>query len=302
MVNRMKLPRIKDILHDRFLAATVEHLDPVSAVSVGPQEPIKSVIDQMARDSIGCILIIDKQAELVGICTERDILKKVALREAEVYQAPVSSIMTHRPRAVKNNVSVARALFEMVSGGFRHLPVLDSKECQYRVISSKGFVDFVYRHLTKQIAANPVIEILKASAVDEFFLRQIHELSPDKPVLLHEDQPLNIVLKRLQQRNIGAILAINKQQKLSGIFSERDYLIKVAGEGLESNSLRLKEVMTARPKTVLESATISLAFNLLSEGGFRHLPVVDELEELKGVVTIRNFMSYLSHEIMAELK
>lgn len=294
-------PRFKDILHDSFLSATVDNLSPQVPVAVRPEDPVRSVIETMQAQNIGSVLIMDKQENLLGICTERDLLKKVALNETTTMKKPVKEIMTASPRCVRSSVSVARALYEMVTGGFRHLPVQYPLAPKVKVISSKGFVDFVYTHLTKRIAANPLVQIVRDSAVDQFFKCNIAELEPDKPVMLHEKEPLISGIRRLQQKNIGGVLVVNGSQKLVGIFTERDYLHRVALSGLGFEGRTLGEFMTKNPQTVLASSSISIAFNYLSQGGFRHLPIVDAHEELIGVVTIRNFMAYLSREIVSEL-
>ncbi|MBX7143376.1 MAG: CBS domain-containing protein [Oligoflexia bacterium] len=297
----MRLPKIRDILHDRFLAATVEHLSPQPAVTVQPDEPVRSVVDAMQRQNIGSVLVVDKHGALVGIFTERDVIKKVALQENKVMPRPIKELMTANPRCVRSSVSVARALYEMVTGGFRHLAVQCPSTPQLKMISSKGFVDFVHAHLTKRIAADPLLQIVHDSSVDQFFVSDISSLEPDKPVMLHEKEPLISGIRRLQQKNIGGVLIVNAGQKLVGIFTERDYLHRVALSDLPFEGRSMGEFMTTTPQTVLASSSVSIAFNYLSQGGYRHLPVVDSGEKLIGVLTVRNFMRYLSREIMSEL-
>jgi CBS domain-containing protein len=297
----MNLPKIRNILHDKFLAAKVEHLQPLKALTVQSQEPVRSVIEMMMLNSVGSVLVVDKTQQLVGICTERDIIKKVALQEKLLMKAAVQEIMTPNPRTIRSHASVARALYEMVTGGFRHLPVLDASGKELRVISTKSFIDFVYSHVTKRIASNPLVQVLRDSNVDQFFLNEVSCLEPEKPVMLHEKAPLRSAIARLQTKNIGGVVAVNHAQKLVGIFTERDYLFRVASADLNVDDYTLAQLMTRSPQTVLINASISLAFNHLSVGGFRHLPVVDHSEELIGVLTIRNFMRFLSNEIVNEL-
>ncbi|MCB0339952.1 MAG: hypothetical protein KDD53_10125, partial [Bdellovibrionales bacterium] len=57
----------------------------------------------------------------------------------------------------------------------------------------------------------------------------------------------------------------------------------------------------AKPVTALRSSSISMVFNKLHEGGFRHLPIVNEMEELTEVLSVKNLFDYLAQGIISDI-
>lgn len=77
---------------------------------------------QMDERKVGAVVVLDGD-RLVGILTERDVLRAVATGKVE---GPVSASMTHGPDTVEPGESTGHAAALMIHGGFRHLPVVDA--------------------------------------------------------------------------------------------------------------------------------------------------------------------------------
>jgi CBS domain-containing protein len=105
----------------------------------------------------------------------------------------------------------------------------------------------------------------------------------------------------MSSRKIGSVLVVNSSNRLEGIFTDRDFLLKVAATGLPMKSTALGEVMTPSPRSVLENSSVALALNLMFEGGFRHIPIVNQQETLSGVLSLRDFLSFLNQTLMQDL-
>jgi CBS domain-containing protein len=84
---------------------------------------------------------------------------------------------------------------------------------------------------------------------------------------------------------VGSILIV-KEGKLLGIFTERDLVRVVATK--RSTWEKLENVMTKNPLTLKPNEPLSKAAILMSEKGFRHIPVVDEKNELVGIISARD--------------
>jgi CBS domain-containing protein len=95
-------------------------------------------------------------------------------------------------------------------------------------------------------------------------------------------------LKLLASYGIGAILVM-EQDKLIGIFSERDYTRKVALEGKNSREITIAEIMTRNVITVPPTAGTRVCMTLMSTHKIRHLPVV-EGSKVIGLISIRDIM------------
>ena len=87
---------------------------------------------------------------------------------------------------------------------------------------------------------------------------------------------------KMKERNIGALVVLNEDGGLAGIFSERDLLTRVVSEGLDTETTRIAEVMTPEPYCVNASTTVEAAMRTVTEQRIRHLPLVtgDKVENL----------------------
>ncbi|TWT36813.1 inosine 5'-monophosphate dehydrogenase [Posidoniimonas corsicana] len=113
---------------------------------------------------------------------------------------------------------------------------------------------------------------------------------PDTPLATAPDEPLANVLGLLRAQKQAAVMVCDGA-KLVGIFTERDAL-RLLAEGADLaapvSSAMSTDLMTIRPET-----TVGQAIRLMSEGGYRHLPVVDPDDSPTGVVAVRGIVHYL---------
>ncbi|MFZ4539423.1 cyclic nucleotide-binding/CBS domain-containing protein [Propionivibrio sp.] len=79
---------------------------------------------------------------------------------------------------------------------------------------------------------------------------------------------------QMKQACVGTVMVIERDQ-LVGIFTERDALFGVLAEGRDAKTTRLAEVMTINPQTIKPDKPFGHALHMMYEGGFRHLPVVE---------------------------
>lgn len=104
----------------------------------------------------------------------------------------------------------------------------------------------------------------------------------------------------MARRKVGAVMVLDNQ-KLVGIFTERDAVFRVIAQGRDAQTTALTEVMTAAPQTVDPDKSFGYALLLMYEHGFRHLPVIED-GELIGIVSARNAMDPDLEEFVAEAK
>ena len=90
----------------------------------------------------------------------------------------------------------------------------------------------------------------------------------------------------MREANVGAIMVVD-DERLVGVFTERDALFRVVAHGLDAHTTTMAEVMTRNPQTIAPDCHFAQALQLMHEGGFRHVPVV-ESERLVGVVSARD--------------
>jgi len=112
-------------------------------VWVAPAATVAEAIDLMRRQSVGCVLVVDR-GRLAGIVTERDVLRKVLARGGGVSpRDAVSKLMTADPAVVRTRDSLGLLFRRMFDGGFRHLPVLDDHDSLLGTISIQRVIRFL---------------------------------------------------------------------------------------------------------------------------------------------------------------
>jgi CBS domain-containing protein len=107
------------------------------------------------------------------------------------------------------------------------------------------------------------------------------------------------VVRVLSARRIGAVVVTGADRRIVGILSERD-VVRVLGEkGPSALDLSISEVMTRKVTTCSMRDTVSELMERMTEGKFRHVPVVDE-GRLAGIVSIGDVVKWRVHEIEDE--
>lgn len=90
----------------------------------------------------------------------------------------------------------------------------------------------------------------------------------------------------MKERKVGGLMVV-EGEKLVGVFTERDGLFRVLAEGRAGDATPLGDVMTRNPKTIGAEKPFGHALQMMHEGGFRHLPVV-EGDRVIGIVSVRD--------------
>jgi len=122
----------------------------------------------------------------------------------------------------------------------------------------------------------------------------------DRRKLLTAD-PQSTVFDASQQmmaQSAGAVLVI-QDERLLGIFTERDAVFRVIAQGRDARTTVLADVMTPSPKTIDSSHSFGYAMLLMHENGFRHLPVMEKGKAI-GIVSARNALDPDLEEFVSE--
>ncbi len=107
----------------------------------------------------------------------------------------------------------------------------------------------------------------------------------DRVVSVSPDDTLSKAIAELSARRIGAVLVLASDGDIVGILSERDVVHALARRGTSALALAVADVMTRAVVTCDPDATIEHVMTLMTNGRFRHLPVVVR-GRLAGMVSI----------------
>ena len=125
----------------------------------------------------------------------------------------------------------------------------------------------------------------------------VNQLLNAKHSDIYSVEPNTLVIdaiRVLNERKIGALLVL-ENNKLAGIFSERDYTRKVVLNDKSSSETMVKEIMTADVKYVDPSQSIDECLVIMSKNHIRHLPVIKNGEPV-GVLSIMDVVKNIISE------
>ena len=95
--------------------------------TISPDDVVIDALTMMAEKSIGALLVMSNE-KLVGILSERDYARKIALEGLSSRKSKVSDIMSHKVLCVKPEQTVQECMALMSDKRARHLPVIDHKK------------------------------------------------------------------------------------------------------------------------------------------------------------------------------
>src|SRR5262249_2685954 len=138
-------------------------------------------------------------------------------------------------------------------------------------------------------------EVRQASAElgDVLINETIRNALSNPGLILDEQTPLDTALRMMRERRQGCILA-TREGKLSGIFTERDVLMKVVGTRVDLERTLIFAYMTRDPVMLPDDAVVAYVLNKMVVEGFRHVPIGDHDGRPLGVVSMRDIIEYLS--------
>jgi CBS domain-containing protein len=119
---------------------------------------------------------------------------------------------------------------------------------------------------------------------------------PDQPLAVSGEATVGEVVELMRAQRCSCVLVCGDAAgdcngRVEGIFTERDALRwMAAGDSPQKN---IREAMTADPEVLKESASVGVAIETMSEGGYRHLPIVDGQGVPTGVAAVRGIVHYL---------
>jgi len=94
-------------------------------VTAAPTATIAEVAQILSDKRIGAALVQDSANQLLGIVSERDIVRSLAANGARTLEMTAGQLMTRALRTASPHTTVAEAMHEMTIGRFRHMPVID---------------------------------------------------------------------------------------------------------------------------------------------------------------------------------
>ena len=119
----------------------------------------------------------------------------------------------------------------------------------------------------------------------------LDDLQPATPRLLDGDADVDEAIQLMHETGIDCVL-VTEDDKLVGIFTDRDAVLKLAGQAPQQRPIR--ELMTRDPVILRHDDPIAVAIHKMAVGGFRHIPIIDGAGLPTGVVTAKDVFRHIA--------
>ena len=126
-------------------------------------------------------------------------------------------------------------------------------------------------------------------------VRRVLQAKPGSVWTIRPDATAYEALRVMADKDIGALLVLNREGKLAGVFSERDYARKVILKGRSSKDTLVSELMSDLVYCVSPEHTINDCMAIMTAKHIRHIPVIEE-GKLMGIITIGDVVNSMISE------
>jgi CBS domain-containing protein len=125
-------------------------------------------------------------------------------------------------------------------------------------------------------------------SLQQFCKRPVVTVSPEQ----------NIVeaCQLMREKNVGCLVAV-EGEKLSGILTDRDIMLKVTGEKKDPQQTRVREIMTANPTRIAVNKSLHDLTSLMHSHHVRRVPIVEGGDKVIGMVTLDDLLILLGQEL-----
>ncbi|MBI1950714.1 MAG: CBS domain-containing protein [Acidobacteria bacterium] len=128
---------------------------------------------------------------------------------------------------------------------------------------------------------------------------RLGSLSLSDPACVPRGTSLAITLGVMRENGVGCVLVCDGE-RVVGIFTERDVLNKLIGSGI-SESEPVDRFMTSNPASLRRTDCLGDAVRMMTERGYRHIPLLDERGRRAGMIAARDIVNYVAEHFPAEV-
>ena len=134
----------------------IEHINYPDPVIVYKNTKVTRAVELFNEKDVGCLLVVDEtNGKLIGIFTERDVVRKLFNKGPDLLNVTIEDYMTKRPDALHLSDPIAYALNRMAAGGYRHVPLVDKDWKPVGFLSIRDIVDHLADYYSNEILNLP---------------------------------------------------------------------------------------------------------------------------------------------------
>mmetsp|Transcript_1529 Transcript_1529/g.1736 ORF Transcript_1529/g.1736 Transcript_1529/m.1736 type:complete len:325 (-) Transcript_1529:586-1560(-) len=258
-----------------FLGKRQKNDPTMVATTINAKQTITEALAKIAAETPirSAILVEDEAAKKIcGIITERDFARKVDLMDRDPNSTLCEDIMTPAPETIEKSESLDDAITVLFKGSYRHLPVTDRES-----VSGMLGINDTLRELFRLQVLHKHMPAMKAP------LTSIpNGPSKAKTHFISETSSVYDAIKLMSEKDVGSLVVTGTGYTVTGIITERDFLVKMALPGLSAKDKTVADIMTKDPVCTEATKSVIKGLELLIGQGCRHLPLLGEGTEEDG--------------------
>ncbi|MDT7858701.1 MAG: CBS domain-containing protein [Candidatus Aenigmarchaeota archaeon] len=183
----------------------VENIMSREVVGCDANESIGYVLQKMKISKRGR-LPVTQEGKIVGVISETDFI--LAAKSFEAFEnIVIDEVMTKKPFFVTPSFTLREVIRTMVNGKYRRLPVVENRALVGYVTST-----LIFNYLVNNLFSGKILD------------RTISEIMTKNMITVLKRESLSNVLKKMKEKKISSMLIVDEDNKLEGIFTERDYI------------------------------------------------------------------------------
>lgn len=125
--------------------------------------------------------------------------------------------------------------------------------------------------------------------ISDYCQRDVHTIAVDAT--------LRAAAQRMADEGVGCLVAV-AGRSVRGILTDRDLAMRVIREGLDPDTTNVAAALTHDPLTIHTGSPLRVATALMRRRAVRRLPVVDEREELVGMIALDDLLPVIAQELV----
>ncbi|CAG8549064.1 12375_t:CDS:2 [Dentiscutata heterogama] len=256
-------------------AGSVGSLRPSPAITLLGAATVMDAARFMAVSRATAVLVVDESEKLIGIVTDKDLAFRVCAEGLNPNATSLADIMTKNPDCITTSSNASEALNRMVSGGYRHLPLLDDSD---EIIGLLDITECLFHALarlekahasTKQLFAvlddvSDINALNKADFTTMASLIKQHLCFPRLSSIMDPSRsPPEVSIKTnvrdaariMKEHHQTAVLVVDdsnsNNHKTVGIFTTKDIVLRIYGQSVEPNNTSTVRIMTPCPDMII---------------------------------------------------
>ncbi len=129
--------------------------------------------------------------------------------------------------------------------------------------------------------------------IERLINERLGEIGVPPPPIVAPSDPIGYAIHMMQDRDTGAVV-VCEGDRIVGILTERDILMKASDERTDLNAVKVADIMTPDPVVLREDDSLAVALHKMAIGGFRHIPLVKDGGRPTGIVSARQVFRHVS--------